>query len=97
MYISIFFFLCICVFVCVIGFLNDFFFFCRYSNRSCELLTFDIAQINDALASNEAALNKLYNFLNTGKNLNPLLASFFSKTMGLLIIKKTESVRLLEF
>lgn len=64
----------------------------RYSNRACELLTFDIAQINDALASNEAALNKLYNFLNTEKHLNPLLASFFSKTVGLLILKKTESI-----
>lgn len=64
----------------------------RYSNRACELLTFDIAQINDALANDEAVLNKLYNFLNTEKPLNPLLSSFFSKTVGLLISKKTESI-----
>ncbi|KFM73186.1 Serine/threonine-protein phosphatase 6 regulatory subunit 3, partial [Stegodyphus mimosarum] len=64
----------------------------RYSNRACELLTFDIAQINDALANDEALLLKLYNFLNTEKPLNPLLASFFSKTMGLLIAKRTDLI-----
>ncbi|XP_054709616.1 serine/threonine-protein phosphatase 6 regulatory subunit 3-like [Uloborus diversus] len=64
----------------------------RHANRACELLTFDIAQINDALVGNEAVLEKLYRFLDTEKALNPLLASFFSKTLGLLISKKTDEV-----
>ncbi|CAL1276549.1 unnamed protein product [Larinioides sclopetarius] len=62
----------------------------RYANRACEMLTFDITQINDALVSDENLLIKLYNYLTTDDPLNPLLASFFSKTMGLLITKKTE-------
>ncbi|XP_076343846.1 phosphatase 6 regulatory subunit 1-like protein fmt isoform X7 [Tachypleus tridentatus] len=64
----------------------------KYPNIACELLTADVPQINDALASNEPLLNKLYYFLDTEKPLNPLLASFFSKTMGLLISRKTEPV-----
>ncbi|GIX73851.1 hypothetical protein CEXT_147811 [Caerostris extrusa] len=62
----------------------------RYANKACEMLTFDIAQINDALVNDETLLVKLYNFLTTDEPLNPLLASFYSKTMGLLISKKTE-------
>lgn len=62
----------------------------RYANRACEMLTFDIAQINDALVGDETLLVKLYNFLTTDEPLNPLLASFFSKTMGVLITKKPE-------
>ncbi|XP_054716771.1 serine/threonine-protein phosphatase 6 regulatory subunit 3-A-like [Uloborus diversus] len=64
----------------------------RHANRACELLTFDIAQINDALAGSEAILEKFYGFLDTDKALNPLLASFFSKTLGLLISKKTDEI-----
>lgn len=64
----------------------------KYPNIACELLTADVAQINDALASNEALLNKLYSYIDTDKPLNPLLASFFSKTFSLLITKKTEPV-----
>ncbi|KAG8177731.1 hypothetical protein JTE90_026573 [Oedothorax gibbosus] len=62
----------------------------KLANRACELLTFDIPQINDALASDKALLEKLYNFLTVDGPINPLLASFFSKTMGLLVTKKTE-------
>lgn len=62
----------------------------KLANRACELLTFDIPQINDALIGDKALLDKLYNFLATDEPINPLLASFFSKTMGLLITKKTE-------
>lgn len=64
----------------------------KYPNIACEILTSDVAQINDALASDEALLNKLYSFLDTEKPLNPLLASFFSKTIGLLISRKTEAI-----
>lgn len=62
----------------------------KYPNVACELLTSEVIAINDALAGTEMHLSKLYSFIDTEKPLNPLLASFFSKTMSLLINKKTE-------
>ncbi|XP_023212352.1 serine/threonine-protein phosphatase 6 regulatory subunit 3-like [Centruroides sculpturatus] len=64
----------------------------KYPNIACEILTVDVTQINDALSSDESLLNKLYSFLDTEKPLNPLLASFFSKIIGLLISRKTDAV-----
>ncbi|XP_067123496.1 serine/threonine-protein phosphatase 6 regulatory subunit 3 isoform X2 [Centruroides vittatus] len=64
----------------------------KYPNIACEILTVDVTQINDALSSDESLLNKLYSFLDTEKPLNPLLASFFSKIIGLLISRKTDAI-----
>lgn len=64
----------------------------KYPNISCEILTADVSQITDALGEDETLLNKLYNFLLTDNTLNPLLASFFSKVMGILINRKTEQI-----
>ncbi|KAK3578083.1 hypothetical protein CHS0354_006739 [Potamilus streckersoni] len=64
----------------------------KYPNTACELLTSDVTQINDALAGNEELIKSLYSFLNSEKMLNPLLASFFSKVMGLLITRKSEMI-----
>lgn len=66
---------------------------CRYPNTACELLTCDVPQINDRLGGDEALLNLLYDFLDHEPPLNPLLASFFSKTIGSLIARKTEQVK----
>lgn len=59
---------------------------------ACEILTSDVPQINDALGADESLLNRLYGFLQSGDSLNPLLASFFSKVMGILISRKTDQV-----
>ncbi|XP_021494651.2 serine/threonine-protein phosphatase 6 regulatory subunit 2 isoform X5 [Meriones unguiculatus] len=64
----------------------------RYPNTACELLTCDVPQISDRLGEDESLLNLLYDFLDQEPPLNPLLASFFSKTIGNLIARKTEQV-----
>ncbi|CAL1592334.1 unnamed protein product [Knipowitschia caucasica] len=64
----------------------------KYSNIACELLTCDAGLINDKLGNEEALLESLYSFLEQPPPLNPLLASFFSKTIGNLIARKTEQV-----
>ncbi|XP_036375745.1 serine/threonine-protein phosphatase 6 regulatory subunit 2-like [Megalops cyprinoides] len=64
----------------------------KYPNIACELLTSDVNHINDKLGSDESLLETLYRFLEQEPPLNPLLASFFSKTIGNLIARKTEQV-----
>ncbi|KAM9854381.1 serine/threonine-protein phosphatase 6 regulatory subunit 2 [Aulostomus maculatus] len=64
----------------------------KYSNIACELLTCDVGVINDKLGNEEPLLEMLYAFLEQPSPLNPLLASFFSKTIGNLIARKTEQV-----
>lgn len=66
----------------------------RYPNISCELLTSDVSQINDRLGEDEKLLMKLYGFLQNEPPLNPLLASFFSKVLSILIGRKPEQVSL---
>uniref|UniRef100_A0A667YV05 Protein phosphatase 6 regulatory subunit 2 n=1 Tax=Myripristis murdjan TaxID=586833 RepID=A0A667YV05_9TELE len=64
----------------------------KYPNIACELLTCDVGVINDKLGNEETMLETLYSFLEQPSPLNPLLASFFSKTIGNLITRKTEQV-----
>ncbi|KAK5642731.1 hypothetical protein RI129_008898 [Pyrocoelia pectoralis] len=60
----------------------------KYSNIACEILTCDVPSINERLAGDQALLSKLCVFVDSEPPLNPLLASFFSKIMGVLIAKK---------
>lgn len=64
----------------------------KYPSMACELLTCDVPALNERLAGDEALLGKLYAFLESEKPLNPLLASFFSKTIGVLVARKSEQV-----
>lgn len=64
----------------------------KYPNISCELLTSDVSQINDRLGEDEKLLMKLYSFLQNEPPLNPLLASFFSKVLSILIGRKPEQI-----
>lgn len=71
---------------------SNFLDFYRFPNIACELLTSDVSIINDKLGGDESLLEILYHFLEQDPPLNPLLASFFSKTIGNLIARKTEQV-----
>ncbi|KAK2171046.1 hypothetical protein NP493_1108g00066, partial [Ridgeia piscesae] len=62
----------------------------KYPNTACELLTSDVPGITDKLITEDALLNKIYAFLEAEGPLNFLMASFFSKVMGLLITRKSE-------
>ncbi|XP_069755771.1 serine/threonine-protein phosphatase 6 regulatory subunit 3 isoform X3 [Narcine bancroftii] len=64
----------------------------KYPNISCELLTSDVAQLNDRLAEDELLLTKLCSFLQNEPPLNPLLASFFSKVLSILISRKPDQI-----
>lgn len=69
----------------------------KHPNLACELLTTDIPSLTENLAKDTSLLSKLYSFLEADPPLNPLLASFFSRTMGVLVARKTEQVTLLIF
>ncbi|XP_023365232.1 serine/threonine-protein phosphatase 6 regulatory subunit 2 isoform X3 [Otolemur garnettii] len=64
----------------------------KYPNTACELLTCDVPQISDRLGEDGHLLGLLCSFLGREPPLNPLLASFFSKTIGHLIARKTQQV-----
>ena len=57
---------------------------------ACELLTCDIPAINDAFFQNIELTDTLYTFLCNEPPLNPLLASYFAKIIGSLILRKTD-------
>lgn len=62
---------------------------------ACELLTCDIPAINDAFFENIELTETLYAFMANEPPLNPLLASYFAKIIGSLILRKTDQVRLM--
>lgn len=65
----------------------------KFPNTACELLTSDVNQITDKLAGDEGLLSRIYSFLEGASSpLNPLLASFFSKVLGILITRKSPMI-----
>lgn len=66
----------------------------RYPNIACEILTSDVPQINEALVRSETLMAKLLGYLEAEPPLNPLLASFFSKTAGILVSRRADTVSL---
>ncbi|XP_022101948.1 serine/threonine-protein phosphatase 6 regulatory subunit 3-like isoform X2 [Acanthaster planci] len=64
----------------------------KHPNMACELLTSEVGAISDKLAETESAMNALWSFLDHEPPLNPLLASFFSKTIGSLLVRRPEVV-----
>ena len=66
----------------------------RYPNIACELLTSDVSQILDKLIEDNVLIDKVYSFMLGNGHLNPLLASFFTKVLGLLLVRKADYVSL---
>ena len=64
----------------------------KYNNIAAELFSCDVSLINDAVMSEDGLLNELCEFIYKEPPLNPLMASFFSKTMAILISRKTDKV-----
>ncbi|XP_058792576.1 serine/threonine-protein phosphatase 6 regulatory subunit 3 [Phymastichus coffea] len=62
----------------------------KYSNIACELLTCDVPILTEKLAANEMLLSKLYSFIDKKEPLNPLLASFFNKTLHALLRRASD-------
>ncbi|CAG0916018.1 unnamed protein product [Notodromas monacha] len=62
----------------------------KYPNVACELLTCDVPLINEKLADSTALLEKLCGFIEKEPPLNPLMASFFSRTLVTMITRKTD-------
>lgn len=62
----------------------------RHPNIVCELLTVDLPFFAEKIINDENLLSKLYSFLESDPPLNPLLASFFSRTMGTLVTRGQE-------
>ena len=64
----------------------------RYANMASEIVTCNIPAIIDQLASERPLLERLYSLLEREPPLNPLLASYFSRTLALLIVRRPGQV-----
>lgn len=64
----------------------------RHSNTACEILTCDLPALNERLSADTTLLQTLYSFIKQEPPLNPLLCSFFSKTLAMLITRHNEQV-----
>ncbi|KAL4709757.1 hypothetical protein ACJJTC_005560 [Scirpophaga incertulas] len=57
----------------------------RHASIACEVLTSHIATLSDRLSMDVVQMNRLCDFINRDPPLNPLLASYFSKTVEMLL------------
>lgn len=69
----------------------------KYNNIAAELLSCDVSVINDAIVTDDVLLSELCKFICNEPPLNPLMASFFSKTMAVLVGRKAEKVLFVTF
>ena len=59
---------------------------------AAEILSCESTQISQSIAQDEQSLEKLFSFMELEAPLNPLLASFFSKAVAMLLTRKPEQV-----
>ncbi len=64
----------------------------RYPHLACEVLTCGVMSIVEQLVTTPSLLDMLWAFLDTTEPLNPLLASFISKVLGMLLEKQQSVV-----
>ncbi|KAM7357858.1 phosphatase 6 regulatory subunit 1-like protein fmt isoform 2-T5 [Cochliomyia hominivorax] len=62
----------------------------RHANVASEILTMGLPSLDEKLLADTDTLNMLYSYLENEPPLNPLLASFFSKTFSMLFTKKSD-------
>ncbi|XP_063675350.1 serine/threonine-protein phosphatase 6 regulatory subunit 3-like isoform X2 [Bolinopsis microptera] len=62
---------------------------------SCELLSSDTTLITDTLANDSTLISQLWSFVRTHEEINPLLASFFSRVVQILLNRRPNLI--LEF
>lgn len=64
----------------------------RHASIACEVLTSQLPMLNDRLSLDTVQMNRLCDFINRDPPLNPLLASYFSKTVEMLLERSTKQV-----
>ena len=60
----------------------------RYPHLACELLTAEVYMIVEKLSSSESLLQLLWSFLDSSSPLDPLVGSFISKVLAMLLNKE---------
>lgn len=64
----------------------------RYAHIASEVLTSQLIMLSDHLSKDVVQMNRLCDFVNKEPPLNPLLASYFSKTVEMLLEKSPKQV-----
>lgn len=65
-----------------------------HSYIACEVLTSQLSTLSDCLSADVMQMTRLCDFINKEPPLNPLLASFFSKTIRMLLDRGNKQVSL---
>lgn len=64
----------------------------RHASIACEVLTSHLSTLSDRLSMDVVQMNRLCDFINRDPPLNPLLASYFSKTVEMLLERSPKQV-----
>lgn len=65
----------------------------RHASIACEVLTSQLSMLSDRLSLDTVQMNRLCDFINREPPLNPLLASYFSKTVEMLLERSPKQVQ----
>lgn len=68
----------------------------RHANIASEVLTSELSMLSNQLSMDVAQMNRICDFVKKDPPLNPLLASYFSKTIGMLLEQSHKQVDELE-
>jgi len=64
----------------------------KYANTACEVLTSDIYSVLDKIATDTEFVSILWSFVDTTPPVNSLMASFFSKVITMLMLRKGQEM-----